>query len=132
LLSKTTLIFAPSFGRIGKSDLSRQYDGNSSGSASSHPEIYRKRREFRHCGAAAGIKSQIAAIDVVGTIAAVRLEIDNWSGSRFTDLFTLLELEWRVEDHEQGLPPPQLSSRHPAGNETARSALGEQAELASV
>jgi hypothetical protein len=33
-------------------------------------------------GPAAGIKSQIAAIDVVGTIATVRLEIDNWSGSR--------------------------------------------------
>ena len=49
-------------------------------------------------GPAAGIKSQIAAIDVVGTIAAVRLEIDNWSGSRFTDMFTLLKLngEWKI------------------------------------
>jgi hypothetical protein len=49
-------------------------------------------------GPAAGIKSQIAAIDVVGTIATVRLEIDNWSGSRFTDMFTLLKLngEWKI------------------------------------
>jgi hypothetical protein len=49
-------------------------------------------------GPATGIKSRISEIDVVGTIAKVRLEIDNWTGSRFTDMFTLLKQDgkWRI------------------------------------
>lgn len=58
-------------------------------------------------GPANGIKSRISEIDVVGTITNVRLEIDNWTGSRFTDMFTLLS-KTEVEDHEQGLSPPRL------------------------
>jgi hypothetical protein len=49
-------------------------------------------------GAATELKSRIASIDLVDTVAAVRLELDNWTGSRFTDLFTLLKLdgEWKI------------------------------------
>ena len=36
--------------------------------------------------------------DVVDTIATVRLELNNWAGSRYTDLFTLLKVdgEWKI------------------------------------
>ena len=44
-------------------------------------------------GAATELKSRIASIDLVDTVATVRLELDNWTGSRFTDLFTLLKLD---------------------------------------
>jgi hypothetical protein len=49
-------------------------------------------------GPANGIKSRISEIDVVGTIANVRVEIDNWTGSRFTDMFTLLKQDgkWKI------------------------------------
>jgi hypothetical protein len=49
-------------------------------------------------GAATEFKSRIASIDLVDTVATVRLELDNWTGSRFTDLFTLLKLdgEWKI------------------------------------
>ena len=49
-------------------------------------------------GPATGIKSRIAGIDVVGTIANVRLEIDNWTGLRFTDMFTMLKQngKWHI------------------------------------
>lgn len=49
-------------------------------------------------GAATELKSRIASIDLVDTVATVRLELDNWTGSRFTDLFTLLKLdgEWKI------------------------------------
>ena len=37
-------------------------------------------------------------IDLAGTVATVRLELDNWTGHRFTDLFTLLKADgaWRI------------------------------------
>ncbi len=49
-------------------------------------------------GPATGLQSRIAGIEVVGTVATVRLELDNWTGSRFTDLFTLLKFdgEWKI------------------------------------
>jgi len=49
-------------------------------------------------GAAAGLRASIASIDLIGSIATVRLEIDNWTGHRFTDLFTLLKVdgEWKI------------------------------------
>ena len=49
-------------------------------------------------GAATGLQAQIANIDLVGTVATVRLELDNWTGNRFTDLFTLLKVdgEWKI------------------------------------
>ena len=49
-------------------------------------------------GPAAELKARIASIDIIGTIATVRLELDNWTGHRFTDLFTLLRVggEWKI------------------------------------
>lgn len=44
------------------------------------------------------LQAQIASIDLAGTVATVRLELDNWTGLRFTDLFTLIKIDgaWRV------------------------------------
>ena len=49
-------------------------------------------------GPAADLKPNIANIDIEGTIATVRLELDNWTGHRFTDMFTLLKTdgEWKI------------------------------------
>ena len=49
-------------------------------------------------GPATDLQAQIADIDVAGTVANVRLELDNWTGYRFTDLFTLLKVdgEWKI------------------------------------
>lgn len=49
-------------------------------------------------GPAADVEIRIASIEVSGTAAAARLEIDNWTGHRFTDLFTLLKVdgEWKI------------------------------------
>ncbi len=49
-------------------------------------------------GPAAGLQARIASIDVVDTVATVRLELNNWGGYRYTDLFTLLKVdgEWKI------------------------------------
>ncbi len=49
-------------------------------------------------GPAAELQARIASIDVVDTVATVRLELNNWTGSRYTDLFTLLRVEgdWKI------------------------------------
>jgi len=49
-------------------------------------------------GPAPGLRARIAAIDLVDTVATVRLELDDWTGHRFTDLFTLLKVDgrWRI------------------------------------
>ncbi len=49
-------------------------------------------------GPATELEARIASIDVIGTVATVRLELDNWTGARYTDLFTLLEVdgEWKI------------------------------------
>ncbi len=49
-------------------------------------------------GPATELEARIASIDVIGTAATVRLELDNCTGSRFTDLFTLLKVdgEWKI------------------------------------
>ncbi len=49
-------------------------------------------------GPVADLKSNIANIDIEGTIATVRLELDNWTGHNFTDMFTLLKTdgEWKI------------------------------------
>lgn len=49
-------------------------------------------------GPATGLEARIAGIDVSGTVACVRLELDDWTGHRFTDLFTLLKVqgEWKI------------------------------------
>ena len=47
---------------------------------------------------APGLQARIASIDLINTVATVRLELDNWNGSRYTDLFTLLKVdgEWKI------------------------------------
>jgi len=49
-------------------------------------------------GAATELESQIISIDVMESVATVRLELDKWSGHRFTDLFTLLKVngDWKI------------------------------------
>jgi hypothetical protein len=49
-------------------------------------------------GAATELESRISSIDIAGNIAMVRLELDNWTGHKFTDMFTLLKTDgdWRI------------------------------------
>lgn len=49
-------------------------------------------------GAATELEGRITSIDLVETVATVRLELDNWAGHRFTDFFTLLKVdgEWKI------------------------------------
>ncbi len=49
-------------------------------------------------GPAPELQARIASIDLIGTVATVRLELDNWTGHRYTDLFTLLKVdgEWKL------------------------------------
>ena len=49
-------------------------------------------------GPARSLKAEIERIDVVKTIATVRLRLDNWTGHDFTDMFTLLKTngEWKI------------------------------------
>ncbi len=49
-------------------------------------------------GPATELEARITRIEIVETIATVRLELDNWTGHRFTDMFTLLKLdgEWKI------------------------------------
>lgn len=41
------------------------------------------------------LRVEITRIEIVDSIATVRLEIDNWIGHRFTDMFTLLKTDGR-------------------------------------
>ncbi len=49
-------------------------------------------------GPATRLHARIASIDLIDTVASVRLELDDWTGDRFTDLFTLLKVdgEWKI------------------------------------
>lgn len=49
-------------------------------------------------GPAKDIVSAITSIEVIETIAVARVESDNWTGHRFSDLFTLLKLDghWKI------------------------------------
>ena len=44
------------------------------------------------------LQGRIASIDIVETVATVRLELENWGAHRFTDMFTLLKVdgEWKI------------------------------------
>lgn len=47
---------------------------------------------------ASGLQGEIASINIESTIATVRVELHNWSGHRFTDMFTLLKVDgdWKI------------------------------------
>ncbi len=49
-------------------------------------------------GPATELQARIASIDLIDTVASVRLELVDWTGHRFTDLFTLLKIdgEWKI------------------------------------
>jgi len=49
-------------------------------------------------GPAADLVAGDSRIDVEGTAATVRIELDNWTGHRFTDFFTLAKVEdrWQI------------------------------------
>ncbi|MES2580255.1 MAG: nuclear transport factor 2 family protein [Pseudomonadota bacterium] len=49
-------------------------------------------------GPAKELIARIVSIDIVGTVASVRLESDNWTGHRFTDFFNVLKVDgqWKV------------------------------------
>ncbi len=49
-------------------------------------------------GSATELEARIAGIDLAGSVATVRLELDNWTDHRYTDLFTLLKVdgEWKI------------------------------------
>ncbi|MCZ6674884.1 MAG: nuclear transport factor 2 family protein [Verrucomicrobia bacterium] len=49
-------------------------------------------------GPATELEAKITSIDIVGTIATVHLELDNWTGQKYTDLFTLLKVDgtWKI------------------------------------
>ncbi len=60
-------------------------------------------------GPSKGLKASIASVDLVDTVATVRLELENWTGHRFTDLFTLLKIngEWKIMNKVFHLHPPK-------------------------
>lgn len=43
--------------------------------------------------AATDMQARFTSVDIVGSVATVRLDIDNWSGHRFTDMFMLLHVD---------------------------------------
>lgn len=49
-------------------------------------------------GPATELQGRITSIDLTESVATVRLELENWSGRRFTDLFTLLKVDgqWKI------------------------------------
>ena len=51
-----------------------------------------------HDAPATGLQARFVSIDIIDTIAAVRLELDNWNGHRYTDLLTLLKVggAWKI------------------------------------
>lgn len=44
------------------------------------------------------LQGRITKIDIIESVATVRLELENWGVHRFTDLFTLLKVdgEWKI------------------------------------
>ena len=63
-------------------------------------------------GPAKELQARIASIDIVDSVATVRLELDNWIGSRYTDMFTLLKVdgEWKIMN--------KVFHLHPSGRQT--------------
>jgi len=46
-------------------------------------------------GPAAGLRAGEPRIDLEGSTASVRIELDDWTGHRFTDFFTLVRIDGR-------------------------------------
>jgi hypothetical protein len=59
-------------------------------------------------GPAPEIRTRIVLVDLAETVAVVRLEIENWTGYKFTDFFTLMKFgdQWKIMNkvfHKHGL-----------------------------
>ena len=60
-------------------------------------------------GPAPDIQARFVTVDILESIAVVRLEADGWSGApagsgvRMSDVFTLLKTPRRMEDHSKGV-----------------------------
>lgn len=63
-------------------------------------------------GPATELKGQITNFDIGETVATVRLELYNWTGHRFTDMFTLLKVdgEWKIINKVFYLHPEETGS----------------------
>jgi hypothetical protein len=59
-------------------------------------------------GAAPGVEGRATRIDIQGPAATARIEIDDWTGHRFTDFFTLVRIDgpWQVLSKVFYLHPP--------------------------
>jgi hypothetical protein len=70
-------------------------------------------------GPATDLQARIANIDLIGTVATVRLELNNWTGHRFTDLFTLLKIdsEWRIMNKVFHLHAEEIADESAAWSE---------------
>ncbi|MGK7296494.1 MAG: nuclear transport factor 2 family protein [Candidatus Wenzhouxiangella sp. M2_3B_020] len=60
-------------------------------------------------GAASSLKVLDTRIDVEGMAASVRIELDDWTGHRFTDFFTLVRFDgqWQIMSKVFYLHPEQ-------------------------
>lgn len=49
-------------------------------------------------GAAKDVQFRVSSIDITGSCASVRIDVDNWTGHRFTDYFNMVKFgaEWKV------------------------------------
>ncbi len=72
-------------------------------------------------GPATELEARIASIDVIGTAATVRLELENLSGNRYTDLFTLLKVdgEWKIMNKVFHLHAEEIARKPAALSEVA-------------
>ncbi len=63
-------------------------------------------------GPATELQARIESIDLVDTVATVRLELDNWTGHRYTDLFTLLKVDgkWKIMNKVFHLHPQEVAA----------------------
>jgi hypothetical protein len=48
--------------------------------------------------AAEGLQVRVVSVNVEQTVASMRLEMDDWGGNRFTDMFTILKVDggWKM------------------------------------
>jgi len=49
-------------------------------------------------GPAKDVQFRVSSVDITGSCANVRLDVDNWTGHRFTDYFNLMKFgtQWQV------------------------------------
>jgi Putative lumazine-binding len=68
-------------------------------------------------GPAPKIEPRVVSVDILDSIAVVRLEVAGWSGNlagsdvRMSDLFTLLKMPGGMENHPEGVSLARLSQR---------------------